>query len=1066
MTVVTARMPLTVSAGKFIVPARLPDLLRRADLLDFLYDNIHRKLVLIAAAAGYGKSSLLIDFAHDTEYPVAWYQLDSSDSELSVLVSGLVASMQRLYPDFESVAPRLAARPDANPADLAQALIREIETTFKEYFIVILDDFHFIEHSPAIILFFDALLAGLPEQAHLIIAGRTLPPIQLVSLVARQQAEGLGEDRLRFRAAEVKALAEKRGRLDLTDADAERLVANSEGWITGILLTTHLMRQGAMSSLFQGRNAESIVYDFLADEVLDREPEPLQRFLIESAVLPDMDPPTCDQVLGRDDSQTLLREAAARHLFVITVGDEFPTYQYHHLFRDFLLTRLRDRHPQRLQDIQVRAAEWYASHGMPEAAVTFYVAAGRPDKAAEIAQLAAQKMFVAGRLTTLQQWVEQLSSVKYDIARVHLYLAKLQADVDRQAAEHTLEIAAEGFGRRRDEHGLANVQATRAWLAYGRGEYAQALSLAKSYLPQAQALDMLATAAIAVRQIGLCESALGHIEMAEASFRQSVEMLRGTPNQYDLAMAYEDLANILRIRGQTAQSIQAQQQALKIWRELGAPGPLATSLNNVGFDFHMLGLYDNALATYREALEWAQKGANTGTEAMLLAGQGDIFVDLGGVDLAWDLYQQAMAKADRIGHQGLLAYLYRAMARLNRMSGNFVGALEWLRRSDLTVARLYSALAGTNSLRGIILVEMGRIAEGRDLLENTCLQLRKSGALVDLAQALFFNACAHFRVGAYEAAVKLLTQAFDAAVQVGYDQMLVAEALSGRDLLEAASSHPNVGALAKALLKRAEGLGAIHVRLTNAAPAPAQISQAALEVQALGPGRLFKDGVELPKTAWEYKQPRELFFFILDRAPIARMEVLQAFWPESPLARASANLRNALYRIRRTIEYDVISVADNELKISEQASINYDARQFESQARAALELPLDNRRRLELLASASDLYRGEYLSDISADWARERRRALGELGVTLLREYVDELMRLTRFNEAQQALKRAIDFNPLQDDLHERMLHCLAKMGRRHEVIKHYMDYKEKLRNDLGIDPPPEIRALYARLIA
>src|SRR6185503_16734166 len=176
----------------------------------------------------------------------------------------------------------------------------------------------------------------------------------------------------------------------------------------------------------------------------------------------------------------------------------------------------------------------YASHGMPEAAVTFYAAGGKPDTAATIAEQASQAMFVAGRLTTLQQWVEQLPSVKHDIPHVFLYLAKLQSDVNRLAAEQTLKTAAEGFTIHNDERGQVNVQATYAWLAYGRGGYSEAAALAVAYLPRAQALDMLATAAIGLRQIGLCESALGSLEAAERSFRRAVEMLRGTQHSFDL----------------------------------------------------------------------------------------------------------------------------------------------------------------------------------------------------------------------------------------------------------------------------------------------------------------------------------------------------------------------------------------------------------------------------------------------------------------------------------------------------------------------------------------------------
>ncbi len=1051
--------------GKFIVPSRLPDLLRRQRLLDFLHENIHRKLILIAAAAGYGKSSLLMDFAHDTDYPVAWYQLDDADSDLAALALGLVSALKRLYPNFQSVLPSLAARPGANPDDLANAFNREIETTIDEYCVIVLDDFHLIEHSSQIIRFFDVLLAGLPEQAHFIISGRTLPPIRVVSLAARQQVAGLNEERLRFTVDEVKALVEARSKAPLADADAESLVSNTEGWITGILLSAQLMSQGSMSGMLPTRSGDSPVYDFLADEVLDRQPELLKRFLVESAVLPEMEPSVCDSVLGRADSDALLREAEARHLFVNAVGDEFRSYHYHHLFREFLLSRLRAQAPVRLQALQVKAAEWYAVNDMPEAAVTFYLLAGQTTEAAAIAERTAKAMFLSGRFATLQRWAEQLSSAAHDVPRVHLYMAKMQRDVDRLAAELTLDLATQGFVRRDDKVGRLDVDLTRAWWAYIDGEIATARSLAESCLAVSRELGTVVSESIALRYLGLCSTALGKFVEAESYLQEAVNLLDGTSHRFDLATTLDDLANILRLRGQTARSAQTQQLALAAWRQLGAPGPLAMALNNAGFDLYLLGQYESALAIYQEALQWTQKAGNTRIEALIQAGQGDVFADLGDEVLAADLYRQAMAKAEKAGDKGLLAYLYRAMARLNRAAGNFAAALEWLRRADLISGKLPSPLTNTEGLRGIILTEMGRMAEGRRVLEQACAGMARTSGMVDHAQTLFFCACSQFRDGDLEAAIASFSQALSIAEQIGYDLMLVVEALSGADMLDAFASRQDIGLQARSLLMRARNLGIIRERLAGSSAVSVPAQHAALEVRALGQSCVFKDGVEVSQTTWGSQRPRELFFFLVDRAPIARDVVLNTFWPEKPAAKAVNNLYQAMFRIRRALGYDVVTLEQGECRLSSVVAFTYDARRFEAEAQQALALRLGDLRRLELLESAAALYIGEYLADLSVEWAAERRRSLCDLYVLVLREYADILMNLTRYNEARQALARALDVEPLRDDIHEKMLNCLAAMGRRHEVVDHYRRYRDTLRSELGIDPPTEMRALYGRLL-
>jgi len=1055
---------------KFSAPARLADDLRRPRLLDFLHENIHCKVILIAAAAGYGKSSLLADFAHDVDFPVAWIRLDEFDRDLATLSANLVTALRQVFPAFRSALPALAAEARANPDVLASALANEIEGAIDEYFVLALDDFHLLEESAVAVRFFDMLLANLPEQAHLLIAGRTIPPLQIAPLAARQQIAGLSEEHLRFTPAEARALIELRNRVALPEADAEKLVADTEGWITGILLTTHLMWRGLMASLIQARHSQRPLYEYLAAEVLDHQPERLRQFLLESSILPEMEPAVCDAVLGRSDSAELLQQAEARRLFINAVGEEFRAYQYHPLFREFLAERLGAQNSVRMKALQARAAEWYAANDMAEAAVTFYVLAGQLAQAAELAEANADAMFTSGRHATLRRWADQLAPVARTAPKLHLFLSIAEGDAGQlTAAEKALELAAAGFTRRDDEFGSVRVQTQRSLLLYRRGEFAQSLAIAQTAATQAHALGRVALEALAFRYAGLCQFALGQLALAEDSLQQVTRMLQPSQNRYDIAMSLSDLALVLRARGETARAARAQQQALTIWRELSAPGPLGLALNNVGWDLHMLGQYEAALATYREALNWAKRAGSIRLEALILAGQADVFVDLGSPSMAADLYRQAMPKAEQAEDWAIMAYLCRGMSRLDRLSGNYVSALEWLRRASLASGRgkAEAALANPDSLRGIILVEMGHLQDGRKVLEQLCLELEHSGQPVDLAQTLLFRACAEYRTGDVEASAISLAQAFVVAERVGYDQMLVSEVLSARDVLDALSDRPGIGPRIASLLSRAQTISFLRTQLGlsdgSISSAPPRI--ATLQVRALGQSRVLKDRVEITRTDWTSQRIRELFFFLIDRAPISRDRVLETFWPDKLLTRAANNLYQILFRLRRIFGYSVLVLEDQECRLAADLSMDYDVARFEAEARQALALAPSNLRRVGALASAAKLYTGDYLADLPVDWALERRRELADLYVSVLMAYSDELMGLTRYVEARDILTKALAVDPLRDELHERMLVCLGGLGRRHAVVDYYRHYRETLRTELGLDPPPEMRALYARLI-
>jgi LuxR family transcriptional regulator, maltose regulon positive regulatory protein len=1049
--------------SRYSIPVLPPDLVRRQRLLDFLYENIHRKLNLICATAGYGKSSLVIDFVHDTDYPVVWCRLIEADSDLAQLANSLAAALQVAFPDIPSTLPQVAAQGGITPDELAMAWVHEIESSTTEYFILVLDDFHLIQDSPSIVRFFDVLLASLPKQAHLLITGRVIPPLHFTTLAAHQEIAGLSEEHLRFTPDEVQQLIALRNGLRLSAAEAEQLIASTEGWITGILLTTHLMWQALMSSLIRAHQSENPLYDYLADEVFNQQPAALQDFLLESAVLPEIEAGQCDAILGRGDSAQLLQQVEASRLFISVVGEESFVYQYHHLFRNFLLAKLGQQDSARLKELQRRTGEWYAANDMSEAAVTFYLLADQPVLAIQVVEQSARAMFSTGRHATLQRWSEQLAAHAPDVPWLHLFLATAKLDAGYLAeAEQALTLAREGFQRHTSRDGSVEAELLQGLMLYRRGEYDRALAQVHGLIEQAHAQQRLAPLAKALRYAGLSHFALGQLKEAEEALQQAAQLLQPPAPQYDLAWALSDLAMVLYAQGQTVRATQAQQQALTIWRGLSVPGPLALALNNVGWHMHMLGQYRPALTVYDEALDWARHAGSLEWEATILAGQADVWADLGDRVLAQELYKQALTKAEQIGDLALIAYVYHGLARLNHAERNHLGALEWLRRAKETSPKR-SPLANIDALSALILVDLGRSAEGRAALEATCAELERSGSLLLLAQALLFRAYAEFRTGEMEVAARSLLQALNTAEQLGHDQMLVSEATNVQDLLLAVLTRADVGARATTLLARAEAMRTVPAR-----PGPTRVSSSTapvFQVFALGTGRVFKGGKEISKTEWISQRTRELFFFLLDRSPVSRNEVLETFWPEKPLARAVANLYQTLYRLRRVVGCDMITLEEQECRLTPDFYFEYDVARFEKQARLALAIPATDLQQLGQLAAAAQFCIGEYLADLSPEWALARRAALNELQVKVLQEYAMALMRVTRYTEARDILVKALELEPFEDSLHEQMLVCLARLGRRHEVVDYYRRYRETLRTELGLDPPAEVRALYSRLI-
>ncbi len=216
---------------------------------------------------------------------------------------------------------------------------------------------------------------------------------------------GIGPPDLAMTQEEIIALADLQAGFDLNEDQAGRLLEETKGWITGLLLSAELASGDLPSLVFDAR---PMVYEYLASVVLNRQPEDLRRFLLDSAVFPVMTVEGCNEVLKRDDSQRFLTRLVRSGLFVSATNESPRTYEYHPQFREFLLESLASADSKHLQALRKRAAAYLARHELPEQAVDLYLEADQPGKAAKVAEAKCEHLFFQGRIGTLEHWYEKL----------------------------------------------------------------------------------------------------------------------------------------------------------------------------------------------------------------------------------------------------------------------------------------------------------------------------------------------------------------------------------------------------------------------------------------------------------------------------------------------------------------------------------------------------------------------------------------------------------------------------------------------------------------------------------
>ena len=344
-------------ATKLHVPQPQPGFVGRARLVAALEGGLAARLILICAPAGAGKTALLADWARSGRRPVAWLSLDEADNDPARFWRHTVAALDRARPGIaERVAPLLGPPPPPSFDGLVTVLINELAAQAgDEEVLLVLDDYHLIDAQPvhASLTF---LLEHLPAGLHLVLASRIDPPLPLARLRAGRQLTELRAQDLRFTADEAAALLREAVGADLPGAEVAALTARAEGWAAGLQLAALSLRGQADTAGFVAAFSGShrFVLDYLTQEVLGQQSEPVRRFLLETSVLERLSGELCNAVTGRTDSQAMLQQVERAGLFLVPLDEVRGWWRYHHLFADLLRARLQHEQPGRPSGIVSR----------------------------------------------------------------------------------------------------------------------------------------------------------------------------------------------------------------------------------------------------------------------------------------------------------------------------------------------------------------------------------------------------------------------------------------------------------------------------------------------------------------------------------------------------------------------------------------------------------------------------------------------------------------------------------------------------------------------------------------
>lgn len=795
---------------RIVPPVWRPAIVARPHL-DAIFQHGRRgMLTLVVAPAGAGKTTAVGAWlagargeAHTVaRVParVAWLSLDPDMDDPARFWAHLAAACDQFASGCATgVQALLQADQPPAPAALVAALSNRLAALpwdggADRPYVLVLDDYHAIER-PEIHAGVSRLLAYLPPQVHMIITTRADPPLPLARLRARRLLTEIRVADLRFGRDEFVAMLNAAGEPPLNAAALDTLMQRTEGWAAGLWLAVLALRNHPDPAGFVAAFAGTHRYlvDYLTDEVLDRQPAYLRRFLLVTSIVDRLCASLCDAVLGMDDatgsgpasqgvsSQSLLEDIERRGLFLMPLDDERRWYRYHQLFADVLRVRLGTLDPGSLPSLHRRASMWYAAAANDDPAlltdaVRHALAAGDADQAADLVERTAARIWSQGELRTILELLRLLPHAIIE-ARPGLALALARATIGTgniNAVRSLLDAAA---ARLEDAPNPAEASRLRGWIAVLASHEARLRE-------QPDQVQAHATAALAILpdddvdgrglvMLGLAMSqhVAGSLPAAAEHYVEAISLLQAAGNRHDELHASAMLGTVMLMRGDLDGAESLLAAALDRAQVGGATLPVAAmAYNALGEIAYLRCQLDRAQSHCATALALAELG-QVG-DAILVGHELWVKLDLarGDATAAARRVSALLMHAEMRGITHLMAWAQSVGAWVALAQGRTADAAGWAAKYRPTIGRL-SPIRGDAFVTYVrVLLATGRTAEARTLVERQLPHSIAAGYVEQQLQIAILAAIACAEQSDLSAATRHLVAALTCAASQGIRQ--------------------------------------------------------------------------------------------------------------------------------------------------------------------------------------------------------------------------------------------------------------------------------------------------------
>ncbi|HEU5227957.1 MAG TPA: tetratricopeptide repeat protein [Ktedonobacteraceae bacterium] len=1090
-------------------PTLPPTILHREEIVQALTSVIEPqdqsmpspyKLVLLCASAGYGKTTLLVDTVNRLSSICCWYSLDDSDTNPTIFLQRLLASIRHRLPAFgthpalqlEECEAEMREHTDTTIDKFFDALVEALKNEIPQQFILILCNYHEVNQSEPINRLVNRLIACLPPQGAIIIESRAMPNLTLVPLIARRQMFGMGNDGLRFSSQEIYDLACLQGITTFSHQEAEQLATAFEGWIAGILLGSHLgysqFHRAAESQTEHwgkptliGDRAQLLMY--VTNEVFKHETSTYE-FLKKTSILARLTPEHCNALLEINDAAEQLIHAEQLGLFVVrdrenTNASQVRDYVCHPVLRQLFVDHLRSRLPEYYRVLHSRAAHLLQADQQYEQALMHACQAQEYTLAVKIMLEATHAIVYEEHSETVLRWLKMLPEETF---KQYPRLLLIASNIHLRHGEFSLvpplldtaDALVNAELCEQDQDKLLSLQAelsiARGHLLFFQGEFQQTQKLCQRALellpPDEHKLHIRAYQHLGVSLI----VGSGQIQQGIAQLQQALQMSRTQQNESQTATLHRLIANAYSWIGNHALAEYHQLRAFQIWEKLNNTKGMIYGLSSMGLLKMRQGFTQEAEELLRRALHQARDLYHFKSgEAYALVALGDLHNRLGQYTEALHYLEDGLNLARHCEDRYLT---YCSLCNL---------AMTYLFMDDTQTAQFFldqvSFKEGENNgfekclfhlTQGTVHLFQQHYDQAESMLEYAADMARKASIQIIYVNALLRLSVCYLRQGKKRAASSISKCITDLNKKGDFDFFLQIESSRYPELhpfLNQTSGAKNATAATRQITQERPASPEATIQIVQS-----QQEVFSFRILALGEPQVFLNGT--PVTRWRMARAMELFFLLLENGtPMRKDQISLALWPEDD-NQLDSTVRTTIYYLRKALGENCLVFQSGLYRLNLSAAggnkVWYDVEVFNEQcsrAKKALEEKEDKLAAIALTKMV-DLYHGDYVQPFYNDWCIFRREKLRQAYMDAHHQLALIDWRREDWESSLQHWTHLLAVDPCHEAAHYGIMRCYLQQGKREQALRQFQRCSQNLREELHTTPGSSLQKLYRSLTA